>query len=182
MQERVFEEFKRYICNLLERSQRTIHAATDDLNDEGLYYQPTKETNSIAWLAWHLSRRREYYSSKIHGEAHLWATDGWAERFGMDPGGSETATGSGHTLEQVAAFRPARDLLFGYVDAAYEVAVDRISRLELEMMDKEYELDGNRGMQTGWTVVLSPVNDGLIHTGQIAYLRGMITGFGWQRY
>ena len=45
-----------FIIALLEAAYRSLKQATDDLTDEQLYYQPTTESNSIAWLVWHLSR------------------------------------------------------------------------------------------------------------------------------
>ena len=35
-------------------------------------------------------------------------------------------------------------------------------------------------MRVGWTVLNPFINDGVVHSGQIAYIRGMISGFGWQ--
>ena len=61
-----------FIIALLEAAYRSIKQATDDLTDEQLYYQPTAETNSIAWLVWHLSRWRDAVSATISGESQIW--------------------------------------------------------------------------------------------------------------
>ena len=52
-------DLNQFIITLLEAAYRSIKQATDDLTDEQLYYQPTAESNSIAWLVWHLSRWRD---------------------------------------------------------------------------------------------------------------------------
>ena len=41
-----------FIIALLETAYRSLKQATDDLTDEQLYYQPTAESNSMAWLVW----------------------------------------------------------------------------------------------------------------------------------
>ncbi len=64
------------IVGLLERATNQIKLATDGATDEQLYYRPTTNANSIAWLVWHLEpvagphqfipqRRR---SGLVHGQ------------------------------------------------------------------------------------------------------------------
>ena len=108
-------DLNQFIIALVEAAYRSIKQATDDLTDEQLYYQPTAESNSIAWLVWHLSRWRDFISATISGEAQIWVSAGWAQRCGM-PG---ERTGMGDTPAQVTAFRVERAVLFGYVDAAH---------------------------------------------------------------
>ena len=67
-----------FIIALLEASYRSLTQATDGLTDEQLAYQPTAETNSIAWLVWHLSRWRDAVSATISGVPQIWVRDGWA--------------------------------------------------------------------------------------------------------
>ena len=164
-----------FIEGTFTRSVNSIKQATTGLSDEQLYFQPIQDTNSIAWLAWHLSRRKDYYSSKLVGDEQVWVTEGWYQRFGM----TAEETGLGHTPEQVTAFRPAPALLFGYVEAANNAAMDRISRLRPELLDREVELDANRGMRPAWQMFNPMISDCLQHLGQISYLRGVITGRGW---
>jgi hypothetical protein len=49
-------DLNQFIIALLEAAYRSLKRATDDLTDEQLYYQPTPEANSIAWLVWHVAR------------------------------------------------------------------------------------------------------------------------------
>jgi hypothetical protein len=39
-----------------ENAHRTVLQALEGLIDQQMYQQPTRDTNSIGWLAWHLSR------------------------------------------------------------------------------------------------------------------------------
>ena len=120
-------DIARFAVGLIEAAHRRLYEATDGLMEEQLYYQPSPETNSIGWLAWHLSRWKDYFAATFTGEEQVWVSQGWAQRFGMD----ERRTGLGDTLEQVAAFRVDRELLFGYVDAANKEAVARASASSL---------------------------------------------------
>ena len=68
---------------LLERATNQIKLATDGATDEQLYYRPTTNTNSIAWLVWHLGRLQDLISSSISGEDEVWYTERWAEQFAL---------------------------------------------------------------------------------------------------
>lgn len=157
------------------RSVNSYKQAIDGLTEEQVFYQPTPECNSIGWLAWHLSRRKDYYSSRLVGDAQTWVNSGWYQRFGMN----EVETGTGHTLDEVAKFHPALDLLLGYVEAVNEDALARLERLDPATLEDEVELDAGRGMKPRHTIWNPMLSDCLQHTGQIAYLRGLISGKGW---
>ena len=164
-----------FIIALCESPNRWIHQATDGLTDEQLYYRPSSDTNSIAWLIWHLSRWRDKISAAIAGEPQVWASEGWAQRFNFDP----DRTGLGDTLEQVANFAVDRDLILGYASAAHNAIVERVSRMTPEDFDKEIEyMPGSS--RPAWRALISVMGDSSEHTGQINYLRGMITGQGWR--
>ena len=164
-----------FIIALCESPNRWIHQATDGLTDEQLYYQPSSDTNSIAWLIWHLSRWRDKVSAAVAGEPQVWASEGWAQRFDIDP----ERTGLGDTPEQAAAFRVERDLLLGYASAAHNAIVERVSRMAPEDFDQEVEYVAG-SPRTAWRALVSVMGDSSEHTGQINYLRGLITGHGWR--
>ena len=69
-------DLNQFIITLLEAAYRSIKQSTDGLTDEQLYYQPTPESNSIAWLVWHLSRWRDYISATISDEPQIWVSAG----------------------------------------------------------------------------------------------------------
>ncbi len=164
-----------FIIALCESPNRWIHQSTDGLTDEQLYYRPSSDTNSIAWLIWHLSRWRDKISAAVVGEPQVWASEGWAQRFDIDP----DRTGLGDTLEQVAAFSVGRDLLLGYASAAHNAIVERVFRMTPEQFEKEIEYSPGSS-RPAWRALVSVMGDSSEHTGQINYLRGMITGHGWR--
>ena len=161
--------------DLLEMSRKWIIWATDDLTDEQLYYQPSSETNSIAWLAWHMSRWQDMYASLASEEPEVWVSEGWAEKFGME----HDRTGLGDTAEQVAAFRVDRKLIFGYVDAALEAAIERVGRMTTEQLESKMLYMPYQDTVPSSRALMAVVMDTTQHTGQISYLRGLITGKGW---
>ena len=103
----------------LERVQAILHRVMDGLTLEQLLYQPKEGCNSIAWLAWHLTRVQDHHLSDLAEIPQAWVSEGWHVVFDMTP--DPTNTGSGHTPEQVAAFRPPDGAaLLGYHDAVYK--------------------------------------------------------------
>src|SRR5262245_44919266 len=160
---------------LLDAADRSHKQATHDLTDEQLYYQPTAESNSIAWLVWHLSRWRDFISATISSEPQIWVSAGWAQRCGMP----DERTGMGDTPAQVMAFRVERAVLFGYVDAAHQRAIERIATLTPAQL--EQPIMSHTGEQrTTWRALAGMCGDSAQHAGQVAYLRGMLSGYGWR--
>jgi hypothetical protein len=169
-------DLNQFIIALLEVSYRSLTQATEGLTDAQLSYQPTAETNSIAWLVWPLSRWRDAVSATSSGEPQVWVRDGWAEQYGM-PG---ERTGMGDTPAQVTAFRVERAVLFGYVDAAHRVTVERVANLTpTQLVQPIVSHTGER--RPAWRALAGVCSDSAQHSGQIAYLRGLLSGYGWRR-
>ena len=164
-----------FVLAQLDSAYRWIERAADGLTDEQLFYQPTPDTNSIAWLVWHLSRWRDAKSTAVGRQPQVWVSEGWAERFGI----AGDRTGLGDTPEQVASFRVDRDVLLGYAEAAHRAIVECVSKLAPAQFDQPVEyMPGD--LRPVWTVLMGVVGDSTQHVGQINYLRGMITGLGWR--
>ena len=108
---------------LIDRSYRWVKDACDGLDEDQLRYQPTPESNSIAWLVWHSSRVKDRVTGRIVQEEEIWVTEGWAQRTGMDA----DATGVGDSPEQVASFPVTGGLLFGYADAVHDAVMRRLA-------------------------------------------------------
>ena len=104
----------------------------------------------------------------------VWVSDGWAGRFGLP----EERNGNGDTPEQVAAFRAERALLEGYAEAAHDAALRRMRAATPEQLKRTISSPG-RPDRPAYRSLLTNAIDYTEHTGQIAYLRGMITGPGW---
>lgn len=169
--------FPHYWITQFKSAHAEILHACEGLTDDQLHYQPSSDTNSIAWLVWHLYRWQDIHTAEAHGEMDVWTSEGWPARFSVDA----SRHGDGDTPEQVAAFRPGRDLLFAYATAAHEASMERISRLSEDQMTAEGSMvEGDEALPY-WLRTLRAINDTVEHTGQIAYLRGLVTGIGWKK-
>ena len=158
----------------LESSQSFVAAALEGLSDDDLYRQPEPWSNSIAWMAWHLSRWQDLQSAQAAQEREIWSSEEWYSRFGVD----EARSGLGDTPEQVGDFRPDRGLLIAYRNAAYAAANGRILGLEAERLTEEVEYMSGMSRPV-WRALATMLIDTTQHTGQILYLRGMYTGPRW---
>ena len=164
-----------FIVERLDAAYRWIDRLSEGVTDEQFFHQPTDDSNSIAWLVWHLSRWRDRVSASVAGETQVWISEGWAQRFDM----SEERTGLGDTQEQVAAFRVPRDQVLGYAAAAHRAIVERVLKIPAERFDEEIEsVYGDR--RPVWRIFAGVIGDSTEHVGQINYLRGMTAGLGWR--
>jgi len=172
------------IVGLLESAARQIKRAADLATDDQLYYRPSADANSIAWLAWHLSRWQDYMSAAISGDPQVWLSEGWAQRFALPLDLPNEATGVGDSPEQVAAFQVDRAVLFGYVEAANQAAVERITKLTPEQLERPVlygTLETPVDTRPAWRALMPICNDSLQHVGQINFILGLVLEPGWLR-
>ena len=168
-------DLNQFIVHGLEASNRWVERLADGVTDEQFYHQPTADTNSIAWLVFHLSRWRDKASADATGDTQVWISEGWSQRFGM----AAERTGIDDTPEQVASFRVPRDQVLGYADAAHRASIERVSGLAPEQFDQHVEYwQGTKA--PAWKALAGIIEDSHEHVGQINYLRGLIGGFGWR--
>ena len=157
------------------RIRGVVRNSVDGLTEEELAFRPGGAGNSIGWLAWHLTRITDDHVAAVAGREQAWTADGWAGRFGLPFPAADH--GYGHSSEQVAAVRVPADLLLGYHDAVYRVAVAYVENLtgaDLErVVDEAWDPPVTLGVR-----LVSVISDDLQHAGQAAYLRGLITK-GW---
>ena len=169
------------ITTALERNWSMVDNAINSLSDQDFTRQPNDQSNSAAWLLWHMSRVVDnMIQTRLQSQRQLWVSDGWYQKFGMSD--EESDFGMGWTADQVAAWNtPAREVLVGYYEAVKGSARTYLGSL------------GEAGLEQ--TVVVPPANesravsdilgvmvyDNVVHGGQIAYLRGFYGGMGWQR-
>lgn len=172
------EDVNAFAIAFFESAHRTVLQAINGLTEEQLYQQPSPDTNSIGWLAWHLSRWKDQFAARAANEQQVWVTQGWPEKLGVEP----ERTGQGDTLDQVAAFRPPREALIGYIEAAQQSTIERIAALLPERLQEEASYAEGREPQPVWRSLVGTVSDTGQHSGQIAYLRGLITGYGWRGF
>ncbi|UCD09183.1 MAG: DinB family protein [Dehalococcoidales bacterium] len=155
--------------------ERTLNGLTQ----EDLDWQPKPGCNSIGWTTWHLTRAMDSLISSLTGEEELWTKDGWCSKFNRPS--DFTDTGFGHGPEQLAAFKsPGTDILLDYHRAALERTRNYLSTLSSSDLDQK--IDDN------WAQMFPSIGSRLVvllgeleqHGGQVAYIRGLLQGHGWQ--
>jgi uncharacterized damage-inducible protein DinB len=149
-------------------------SAVEGLDEDRLARAPEGATNGIGWLVWHIARLQDHHMSELLEVDQLWVTDGWAQRFDMEPDPDDM--GYGHDPERVASVRPEDpQLLLDYLAAAQtrtESLLAGITEESLtEIIDRRWDPPVTLGVR-----LVSVADDSLQHLGQAAYLRGL---FGW---
>lgn len=165
----------------LERIRGILQRSLNGLSLDDLHRQPAPDSNSIAWLAWHLTRVQDVSVSGLATQEQLWFNQGWEDRFSLPSGASDD--GFGHTPEQVAAFRaPSAQALLDFHDAVLERFRTYVSGLTAADFDRVLDEPQWQPPPTVGVRLVSVLSDNLQHAGQAAYLRGLWQGKGWQRY
>ncbi|CAM3914823.1 DUF664 domain-containing protein [Kibdelosporangium persicum] len=153
------------------RVQEEVHAVVNGLSPEDLTLRVNDKANTIAWLVWHLTRVQDDHIADAAGIPQVWTGEGWADRFGLplDP----TDTGYGHTAKQVAKVQATAELLTGYHDATHEQTIQYVRTLtnkDLErIVDESWDPPVTLGVR-----LISVISDVLQHTGQAAFVRGLL--------
>ncbi|WP_104134289.1 MULTISPECIES: DinB family protein [unclassified Cryobacterium] len=152
------------------RIQGTVRKTLKGASVATLTFRADADTNTIAWLTWHLSRVQDDHLADLAGTAQVYTGQGWVERFDLPFG--PTATGYGHTSADVAAVRADAELLGGYYDAVHTATVAYLGTLA--------EADLDRVIDDSWTPAVtvgvrlaSVLSDDLQHAGQAAFVRGL---------
>lgn len=168
------------LIDAFSRTEGDLERALAGLTVDQIHFQPNPDANSIAWTAWHLARVGDNQISALAGTPQCWVSDNWAARFGMpaDP----KNTGFKHTPAEVAAFRsPSVQILLDYYRAmAVRTTryLETVTEADLDrVLDEPYDPKPTVGVR-----INSVINDLALHSGEIAYIRGLITGRGWQSF
>jgi hypothetical protein len=164
-------DFNDVLIDAFGRIRDALHGAVEGCSTATLAYRPDPDANSIAWLAWHLTRIQDDHIADVAGREQLYTAAGWVDRFALpfDPADH----GYGHTTEQVAALAgtPA-DLLLGYHDAVHDATVRYVRGLAPTDLDRVVDERWDPPVSLAVRLV-SVVADNLEHAGQAAYVRGV---------
>jgi len=159
------------LTDALARVLEDVEAVLDGLDDDVLAQRPTPDTNTIAWLIWHLTRVQDDHVADVAGWEQTYTADGWNERFGYDLDPADI--GYGHSSAQVAKVTvDAPDLLVGYHDAVHEQTVRYVGGLTDADLDEVIDENWDPPVTLGVRLV-SFLADGLQHVGQAAFVRGI---------
>ena len=162
----------------LERNWGMVDRAIEGLGDDVWNAQPNDQSNSIAWLLWHMTRVVDtFVNTRFRSHAQLWEQDGWNEKCGM---ASESGTGQGMSSEEIAAWpAPSRDALIGYYEAVKVCAREWLGSVTDADLAGTITLPNNPEPRPVSDMLGTLVYDNTVHGGQIAYLRGYYGGLGW---
>ncbi len=162
------------ILGILERTLKEL--TEDDLN-----WQPQPDSNSIGWLTWHLTRSQDGTVAALMGEEQLWTKDGWHAKFNRPSDPKDR--GFGNSPEQVAAFKsPDIETLLSYHRAVLERSKSYFLTLSNSDLDRELGDIQSQPVPTVGVRLISVLADSLQHAGQMAYVRGLHQGKGWQKH
>jgi hypothetical protein len=170
-------EISELLSDSLGRVRDDVREVVDGLDQDQLAWRPDEESNSIAWLVWHLTRVEDDHVADVAGIEQVWTSQGWYDRFGLPF--PPRAHGWGHTPADVAQVRIAGGLLADYQDAVAAMTVDYVASLKPADLDRIVDERWDPPVSLGVRLV-SVVNEVNQHLGQAAYLRGLVER-GWAR-
>lgn len=159
------------LTDAFQRVRDAVHPAVNGLSVEELTFRPDAESNSIAWLVWHLTRIQDDHVAALAGVPQAWTSGGWADRFGLPFDVSDT--GYGHDADAVAAVVADAASLLGYFEDVHAATVAYLATLHDADLDRVVDRSWNPPVTTGVRLV-SVIGDDLQHVGQAAYLRGLL--------
>lgn len=169
---------KDIVIEAFGRIRGILNRSLPGLTAEQLAYRPTDQANSIAWLAWHLTRIQDGHLSDLAERPQAWIEEGWHAKF--DKPADPKDTGQRYTPEQVAAIRPAGpQVLLDYHEAVYQRSVAYIATLSPADMDRVLNEPQYDPPPTVGVRLVSVCSDNIQHAGQVAYLRGCLEAKHW---
>jgi hypothetical protein len=159
------------LLEAFERIRDVVYPAVNGLSPDDLAFRPEDESNSIAWLVWHLTRIQDDFVAGLDGSEQVWTASGWEERFALPLEPSDT--GYGHDPETVGKVTADASSLLGYYEDVHGKTVAFVRSLD--------DTDLARVIDATWdppvTVsirLLNAIVDDLQHVGQAAYVRGIL--------
>ena len=163
---------------VLDRNESILFEALDGLDVEALHRQPGPDSNPTGGLMWHTPRVQDNHLAAMEWTEHVWMGVRWYGRFGRSEDASDR--GRGHTSDQVREFRsPGVDVQLAYykaVRARTDAFLETVSAEDLDRQVPNVAGDGTVPMRVRLEMT---VVDNIQHSGQIAYLRGLLEGKGW---
>ena len=159
------------LVDAFERIRDAVYPAVNGLSAQQLAYRPDGESNSIAWLVWHLTRIQDDHVAALHGGEQAWTEGGWSQRFALPLDPSDT--GYGHGPEDVAKVAADAALLLGYFEDVHEKTMAYLPSLRDTDLEQVIDSSWDPPVTVGIRLV-SVIADDLQHVGQAAYVRGLV--------
>jgi uncharacterized damage-inducible protein DinB len=156
------------------RIRDTLARALDGIEPALLTARVDPEANTIAWLAWHLTRVQDDHVAEVAGTEQVYTAGGWAERLALPF--APDATGyaqSAADVGRVAGPGVTAENLLGYHDAVLEATRAYLATLDDAALDRVVDENWNPPVTLAVRLV-SVLSDDLQHAGQAAYVRGVL--------
>ncbi len=174
-------EWQDLMADAYGRMPELMERILNGLQQADMDWRPSEDTNSIGWLLWHATRGLDAQIAALAGDEQLYIKDGWHAKFNREADPKDV--GFGHTTEQVAAFRsPAPEVFVDYNKAVVARTVAYLKTLTGKDLDRELNEPWFQPLPTLGVRLVSIMEDGMLHAGQAAYLRGLRQGKGWQKF
>ena len=169
---------KDLVLDGFSRIHGIVNMSLKNMTAEQLVYRPEEQANTVAWLAWHLTRVQDDHVSDLADCEQAWIADGWHAKFGKPA--ERKDTGFRYTAERVLSIKPdGPQLLLDYHNAVYERTCEYLRRVSCSDMDRVLNEPQWNPMPTVGVRLISVISDNTQHAGQIAYLRGIIERRHW---
>src|SRR5919201_1133783 len=126
---------KDLVIDALERVEEDMRQTLQGLSAEQLAWRPAEHANSIAWLAWHLTRVMDDHVSELATRPQAWLEQHWHARLGRaaDP----ADTGFGHSSAQVASIQPdGPEVLLDYYAAVHARSLEYLVGVSCQDLDR----------------------------------------------
>ncbi|MFG1791093.1 DUF664 domain-containing protein [Nocardia sp. NPDC049149] len=160
------------LADAFGRIKDNVHAAVAGLTRDELSARLDPGANSIAWLAWHLTRVQDDHIADVAGLEQVWTSAGWAARFDLPF--DDAATGYGDEPADIAHLDAvSAELLLGYYDAVHAQTLGYVAGLTDADLPRIVDTRWNPPVTLGVRLI-SVVDDDIQHAGQAAFLRGVL--------
>lgn len=160
------------LSDTLLRAEERFLQTLDEMTLAQANTMPRPIIKSVTWLVWHTSRMIDYQVPPLAGEAQLWFSQGWKEKFALDlPDDTQDWR---HTPEEAAKVVVAdKQLLIDYLQATVAYVVHYLRHLPQdtleEIIDRSWTPPVTRGVR-----LVSTVDDAVMHSGQAVYTKRLL--------
>ena len=166
--------FKNAVRIGLDEYLMGLRRILDGLTPEELRWQPSRTSNHIVWIVWHMARAEDKMIARAGFLNSIWVDGDWASKMGFGRGADDT--GGGGSIDQVVAMPEVSvDLLLEYFTTVRERTISEFERSTDEDMANVYD-HPPMGEITGAWVYGHAIVEESMHLGQIALIRGMQRG------